>query len=60
MTVSRLRLRLPKSESRLIVEREAERMRTVETEAWRMSDSTFFTAFVALAAAIAAAALLLR
>jgi len=60
MTVSRLRLRLPKSESRVIVERECERIRRTEIEAWRISDSTFFVAFVALCALIAIAALALR
>jgi hypothetical protein len=60
MTVSRLRLRLPKSESRLMVERECERIRRYEVEAWRMSDSRFFTAFVVLCAAIIVAVLALR
>ena len=59
MTVSRLRLRLPKSESRVIAERLTE-LRRKEVEAWRMSDSTFFVAFVVLCAAIAVAALVLR
>lgn len=56
MTVSRL----PKSESRLIVERECQRMRALEHEAWRMNDATFFAAFVGLCALIALAALLVR
>jgi hypothetical protein len=60
MTVSRLRMRLPKSESRVIVERECERIRRAEIEAWRMSDSTFLTAFIALCGAIAVAAIVLR
>jgi len=60
MTVSRLRLRVPKSESRLFVERESQRMRELEVEAWRMNDSTFFVAFVALCALIAIAALVVR
>ena len=59
MTVSRLRLRVPKSESRVIGE-QLHAMRRAEVEAWNMSDSTFFTAFVVLAAVIAVAVLVLR
>ena len=59
MTVSRLRLRLPKSETREIAEQMAH-MRRIEVEAWRMSDPTFFTAFVVLAGVIALAVLVLR
>ena len=60
MTVSRLRLRVPKSESRLFVERECQRLRELEVEEWRMKDSTFFGAFVAICGLIALAALFLR
>lgn len=56
MTVSRL----PKSESRLLVEREWERKRHLEVEVWRMTDTTFFAAFVAVCAALAVIALALR
>jgi hypothetical protein len=59
MTVSRLRLRVPKSESRVISEH-LHAQRRAEIEGWNMSDSTFFTMFVVLAAAIAVAALVLR
>jgi hypothetical protein len=60
VTVSRLRLRLPKSETRDLADRELAAMRRAEPEAWRMSNSTFFSAFVAITAALAIAALVLR
>lgn len=60
MTVSRLRLKVPKSETREIVERQLAALRLAEPEAWRMSNSTFFVAFVAICALIAAAAMLLH
>jgi len=59
VTVSRLRLRVPKSETRDLADRALFAMRR-EPEAWRMSDSTFFTAFVVITAALAIAALILR
>jgi len=60
VTVSRLRLRLTKSETRDFADRELAEMRRTELEGWRMSNSTFFTTFVVVAAAIAIAALVLR
>jgi hypothetical protein len=58
MTVSRLRLKVPQSETREIAERYRTMMRRAAPEAWVMNDSRFFVAFVVLAAAIALAALL--
>lgn len=59
MTVSRLRLKLPKSETREIAERYLA-IRRSEPVGWYTNDSWFFVAFVVLAAAIAIAALVLR
>jgi hypothetical protein len=60
MTVSRLRLRLPSSETRDLADRAFADMRRAETHAWPMSNAVFFTAFVAIAAGLAIAALVLR
>jgi hypothetical protein len=60
MTASQLRLRVPKSETREIAERELARIRQLEVEAWRISNTTFFAAFVVLAGVITLAALVLR
>jgi len=51
---------LPKSETRDLADREYSALRRNELEAWRMSNSTFFAAFVAITAVLAIAALLLR
>jgi hypothetical protein len=61
MTVSHLRV--AKTETRDLAERERLSMRELrlgEPGEWTMSDATFFTAFVALAAVIALLALVLR
>ncbi len=50
---------LPKSETRELADRESSLRRT-ELEAWHMSTSTFFSAFVVIAAGLALAALILR
>ena len=60
MTVSRLRLKVPKSETRELAEYHLNRLRLAEPEAWRMSDSTVLVAFVMLAGLLALAALVLR
>jgi hypothetical protein len=60
MTVSQLRLRVPKSETREIAEREMARIRRAELEDWGVSNSTLFAVFVVIAAVIAIAALVLR
>lgn len=57
MTVSRLRV--AKSETRNMAEHDRV-MRALETSEWQMSNATFFTAFVVIAALLAGIALLLR
>jgi hypothetical protein len=52
-------LRVPKSETRDLADQEIAKRRA-ETESWHMSTSTFFTAFVIIAAVLAIAALILR
>ena len=58
MTVSS-RLRLAKSETRDMAEHDRI-VRRLETSEWHMSNATFFTAFVAIAAALTVLALVLR
>jgi hypothetical protein len=59
MTVSRFRV--AKSETRDLVDRERLRPRSLgEPTEWHMTNATFFTAFVAIAALLAALALALR
>lgn len=59
MTVSRLRV--SKSETREMAERaRVDGLRLGELDDWHMSDTTFFTAFVVIAAVLAALALVLR
>jgi hypothetical protein len=53
------RMRVPKSTTRDLADREVENHRA-ETQAWRMSTSTFFVAFIVIAAGLAIAALFLR
>ena len=57
MTVSRLRV--AKSETRDMAEHDRI-VRTLQTADWHMSNATFFTAFVAIAAALAVVALVVR
>ena len=57
MTVSRLRV--IKSETRDMAEHDRI-VRRFETNEWHMSNATFFIAFVAIAALLAIAALVLR
>jgi hypothetical protein len=57
MTVSRLRV--AKSETRDMAEHDRI-VRSLHTSEWHMSNATFFTAFVAIAAGLAVVALLLR
>jgi hypothetical protein len=57
MTVSRLRV--AKSETRDMAEHDRI-VRTWQTSEWHMSNATFFTAFVAIAAALALIALVFR
>lgn len=56
MTISQLRI--AKSETRNMAEQG--RVRVGEPPDWGMTNTTFFTAFVAIAAALAIAALILR
>ena len=60
MTVTHLRA--PKSETRDMAERDRSRfeLRLGDPEAWHMSNTTFLTAFVAIAAGLAILALVLR
>jgi hypothetical protein len=51
------RLRVPKSETRELADQEI--AKRAETEAWHMSTSTFFIAFVVIAGLLAGVALLL-
>jgi hypothetical protein len=53
-------LRLTKSETREIADREYGARRFSQPEQWQMSNSSFFTAFVVLAALIAVLALMLK
>ena len=53
-------LRLTKSETRDLADREYRGRLLGTTEEWHMNNSTFFTAFVVIAALLAAAALVLR
>ncbi len=53
-------LRLTKSETRDLADREYRGRLLGKPEEWHMSNSTFFTAFVAIAALLAALALVLR
>jgi hypothetical protein len=57
MTVSRLRV--GKTETRDMAEHDRV-VRSLEAREWHMSNATFFTAFVVIAAALAVLALLLR
>jgi hypothetical protein len=57
MTVSRLRV--AKSETRDMAEHDRI-VRPLQTSDWRMSNATFFTAFVVIAALLALVALLAR
>ena len=57
MTVSRLRV--GKTETREMADRDRV-VRYLEPSDWQMSNATFFTAFVAIAAGLAALALILR
>ena len=58
MTVSRLRV--AKSETREFAERYRAGMSLGETDEWRMSNSTFFTAFVVIAAVLTVLAIALH
>ncbi len=53
-------LRLTKSETRDLADREYRARRLGKPEEWQMSDSTFFTAFVVIAALIALVAIVAR
>jgi len=57
MTVSRLRV--AQTETRDMAERDRV-VRYFEPNEWQMSNATFFTAFVGIAAALAVLALMLR
>jgi hypothetical protein len=57
MTVSRLRV--GKTETREMADRDRV-LRYLEPSEWQMSNATFFTAFVAIAGALAVLALVLR
>ena len=57
MTVSRLRV--AKSETRDMADHDRI-VRSLQTSEWQMSNATFFTAFVVIAAALAVLALFLR
>lgn len=58
MTVSRLRVE--KSETRELGERHRLRLSLGEPSEWHMSNATFFTAFVAIAAVLTVLAIVLR
>ena len=58
MTVSRLRV--AKSETREFGERDRMRLSLGEPSDWHMSNATFFTAFVAIAAVLTVLAIVLR
>ena len=58
MTVSRLRV--AKSETREFGERDRMRLTLGEPSDWHMSNATFFTAFVAIAAVLTVLAIVLR
>jgi hypothetical protein len=58
MTVSRLRV--AKSETRDMAERDRVVLRYAQSSEWQMSNATFFTAFVAIAAVLTILALLVR
>jgi hypothetical protein len=58
MTVSRLRV--AKSETREFGERDRVRLSLGEIEEWRMTNGTFFVAFVAIAAVLTVLAIALR
>ena len=53
-------LRLTKSETRDLADREGRARSLGRPEAWRMSNGAFFTAFVVIAALVALFALVLR
>lgn len=57
MTVSRLRV--AKTETRNMAEHDRI-VRSMQTSEWHMSNATFFTAFVVIAAGLAVVALLVR
>jgi hypothetical protein len=59
VTTTRLRLRLTKSETRDLADRELAEIRRIKIEEWRVGNATFFIVFVVVAAALAIAALLL-
>ena len=58
MTVSRLRV--GKTETREMADRDRVLARYLEPTEWQMSNATFFMAFVAIAAVLTTLALLLR
>ena len=53
-------LRLTKSETRELADREYRTRRRGQPEEWQMSNSTFFTAFVVIAALVALLAIVVR
>ena len=53
-------LRVTKSETRDLADREHRARTFGKPEAWQMSNSTFFTAFVVIAALVALLALVMR
>lgn len=57
---TRLRLRLPNSETREMAEAAIAASRRAEVDSWPMNNTAFFTVFVLVAAALAIAALVLR
>jgi hypothetical protein len=60
MSTTRLRLRLTASETRDLADRAIAESRASEVDAWPMNNTAFFAAFVAIAAVLAIAALVLR
>lgn len=60
MTGSRLHLRLTSSETRDLADRARAEIRRAEIDAWPNNNAAFFTVFVAIAAMLALAVLVLR
>lgn len=60
MSGTRLRLRLTSSETRDLADRALAEIRCSESDAWPMNNTAFFTVFVAIAAVLAIAVLVLR
>ena len=60
MTGSRLHLRLTSSETRDLADTARAELRRAEIDAWPMNNTAFFTVFVAIAALLAFAWLVLR